>query len=103
MAADCGHLGLVPVHPAPRRVPEVVEEGVVPPPGEGAGAVEARAHEHRVGQRGHQLLPVEPAVGGHLQHILLERATKEGSRRFSKSSEKAYTRAFSLLNAPVSS
>ena len=104
MAADCDHLGLVPVHPAPRRVPEVVEEGVVPPPGEGAGAVEARAHEHRVGQRGHQLVSVEAAVGGHLQHrLLLERATKEGSRRFSKCSEKAYTRAFSLLNAPVSS
>ena len=77
MAADCAHLCLVPVHPAPRRVPEVVEEGVVlSPPGEGAGAVEARAHEHRVGQRGHQLLPVEAAVGGHLQHILLELATK---------------------------
>ena len=96
MAADCAYLGLVPVHPAPGRVPEVVEEGVVlSPPGEGAGAVEARAHEHRVGQRGHQLVTVEAAVGGHLQHILLERATKEGSRRFSKW---PYARAFSLLD-----
>ena len=92
------HLGLVPVHAAPRGVPEVVEEGVVPPPGEGAGAVEARAHEHRVGQRGHQLVPVEAAVGGHLQHrLLIERATKEGSLRFTKCPEKAYTRHQGLL------
>ena len=58
------HLG---IHPALGLVAELVEEGVVPPPGEGAGAVEAGGQEHRVTQGGHQLVPDSAAVCGDLE------------------------------------
>ena len=41
---------------------ELVEEGVVPPPGEGAGAVKAGGQEHGVTQGGDQLVPDSPAI-----------------------------------------
>ena len=50
------------VHPALGLVTELVEEGVVPPPGECAGAVEARGQEHRVTEGGDQGVPDTPAI-----------------------------------------
>ena len=41
---------------------ELVEEGVVPPPGKCAGAVEAGGQEHRVTQGGDQGVPDTPAI-----------------------------------------
>ena len=41
---------------------ELVEEGVVSPPGEGACAVEAGGQEHGVTQGGDQLVPDSPAI-----------------------------------------
>ena len=51
---------------------ELVEEGVVPPPGEGAGAVEARGQEHRITQGGDQLIPDCAAICGDLEEIECE-------------------------------
>ena len=65
MCCDCNyHLG---IHPALGLVAELVEEGVVPPPGEGAGAVEARGQEHRVTQGRDQLIPDSAAICGDLE------------------------------------
>ena len=50
------------VHPALGLVAELVEEGVVTPPEEGAGAVETGRQEHGVTQGGHQLVPNTPSV-----------------------------------------
>ena len=60
------HLG---IHPALGLVAELVEEGVVPPPGEGAGAVEARGQEHGVTESSHQLIPDSAAICGDLEEI----------------------------------
>ena len=54
------------VHPALGLVTELVEEGVVPPPGESAGAVEAGGEEHRVTEGGDQGVPDTPAITRHL-------------------------------------
>ena len=54
------------VHPALGLVTELVEEGVVPPPGEGAGAVEAGGQEHGVTQGGDKLVPDSAAICGDL-------------------------------------
>ena len=57
------------IHPALGLVAELVEEGVVPPPGEGAGAVEAGGQEHGVTEGRDQFIPDSAAICGDLEEI----------------------------------